>query len=823
MNTNTCSRARPTLRFPACLVALLCGWFGLGPVTALAQAGAIEEITVTSRKLGAENVQDIPGAVTAFGSDVLEDMQVVDFEDFARQVPGLTFIDQSPGERRYVLRGIQSAGQQQVAVYYDEVPLPGVQSSTSDSGSQTTDLKLYDMERVEVLRGPQGTVFGANSQAGTVRFITKQPVLGEFEAYTNAELSQTDPSDDVNRNVQAVANLPVLENMAIRALVYEGKDAGYINNTRCRPTDPADFGKANTPRSCLNLNDYNEAKTTGFRTNLLWELADAVSLKGQFWWQDRDLEGDMRYHPYDTFDVRGVSDNGDGDNVAPGAFFETGKFKSGDYAQTPKPDEQYIASVTGEAELPFANVLLTASRYERNFQYKFDSTWIITFLFNNAGAAADGSTFFERRPDLVFALTDQNQSLDQNAFEIRFNSKDESSPLQWVVGAFYRDRESDFQSFVPVINAQGLTYDPGTPFTVPPTSEPGAGVPGCHPCVFARVDDKDIEEIAVFGEINYTFADVIDLNVGARWFEVDQTELGSTVFQFAAFAPNPPDSTTPTGATPPSENKLNDSEIPWKISLGWRATDDLTVYGVRANGFRLGGTNNRGIGAILIPEEFEADELTNYEFGIKTQWMENRVTWNTAVFFMKWDNLQVAGEDPTGAFGFIGNAGAAKVQGLESELFAWLSENLYVTGQFNYLWKKELSEDQVTDEVVAPGLAGDAIPRIPELTASFTAQYNYRLPLQGWNGFARVEGSYTDKSRTELRFGSINDRYQASYEIFNARLGFSNDNMDLAMTLFIENIADKAGDLYISAANGQPTYKITNRPRTIGVQIRKGW
>lgn len=813
---------RPSSLFITSLF-LCCSMVGHTGLVLAQDDTSIEEIIVTSRKLGAENVQDIPGSITALGSETLKDMQVVDFEDFARQVPGLTFLDQSPGQRRYVIRGVQSAGQQQVSVYYDEVPLPGVQSSTSNSGSQTTDLKLYDMERVEVLRGPQGTVFGANSQAGTVRFITKQPILGEFEAYTNAELSQTDPSNDVNWNVQAVANVPITETLAIRVLAYEGEEAGYINNTRCRPTDPADFGVANAPQSCLNLNDYNDVETTGLRTNLLWEPSDTFRLKGQFWWQDRDLGGDVRYHPYDTFDVRSAADNGDRDNVAPGAFFETGKFKSGDFAQTHKPDEQLIAALTGEFELPFANVVLSASRYERDFEFKFDSTWIITFLFNNAGADSMGRTFFQNRPDLVFALTDQRQSLDQNAFEIRFSSKDQDSPLQWVVGAFYRDRETEFQSFVPVVNAQGFTYDPGTPFTLPPTSNPGAGVPGCHPCVFARVDDKDIEEMAVFGEINYTFADVFDVNVGARWFDVDHTELGSTVFQFAAFAPNPPDSTTPTGATPPSKNKLGDSEIPWKVSLGWRATEDFTVFGVRSNGFRLGGTNNRGIGAIHIPEEFEADELVNYEFGVKTQWMEDRVTWNTAMFFMEWDNLQVQGQDPTGAFGFIGNAGKAELQGIESEIFAWIGDRLYVTGQINYLWKKELTEDQASDEVVASGLAGDQIPRIPRFTASFAAQYNFPLLLAGWDGYARVEGSYTDDSHTELRPTSRNDRFQDSYEIFNARFGFRNENQDLDLILFVENIGDTAGDVFITAANGQPTSKVTHRPRTIGLQVNKGW
>ena len=123
--------------------------------------------------------------------------------------------------------------------------------------------------------------------------------------------------------------------------------------------------------------------------------------------------------------------------------------------------------------------------------------------------------------------------------------------------------------------------------------------------------------MAVFGEINWSITDSWDLNVGARWFQVEQTETGQLHFDFSAFAPNPPDPNTPTGATVPSVNTLDDSEVPWKVALAWHATDDITLYGIRSNGFRLGGTNNRGIGAIQIPEEFEADELTNYEFGIK--------------------------------------------------------------------------------------------------------------------------------------------------------------------------------------------------------------
>ena len=796
--------------------------------------GMLEEVLVTSRKLGAENLQYIPAAISALDSSTLKDMMVTDFEDFARQIPGLTFLDTSPGERRYVIRGVQSAGQQQVAVYYDEVPLPGVQSSTSDSGGQTTDLKLFDMERVEVLRGPQGTVFGANSQGGTVRFITVQPVLGEWESYFGAELSRTKPSGENNWNFQAVANLPISENFAARVLVYDGEDAGYIDNTRCRATDPAEDPRLpETQLSCLDQQDYNWAQTTGLRANLLWEASEKSTVKAQFWWQDRKTGGDGRYHPYDAYNENPTDPvyAGHSDSVAAFTYFQEGEFKSGDYALTPKPDEQTILSLTGEFELPFAELTATASRYERDFDYKFDSSWIITFLLRDgidaslpacsAPGADPGNCL---RSDLLYALTDQKQDLKQDTFEFRFNSKDKGSAIQWVAGGFYRKRNSDFQSFVPVVNERGVLFDPGWPPTVPPTGDIGAGIPGCHPCVFARTDSKEIEEHAIFGEVSWAITDTVELNAGARWFEVDQTETGSTLFQFAAFAPNPPDPTTPTGATPPSVNSLSDSETPWKVALAWRATDDVTLYGLRANGFRLGGTNNRGIGAILIPEQFESDELVNYEFGVKSQFADRRVTLNASAFFMEWDNLQVAGEDLTGAFGFIGNAGKAEVQGIEVELAAAVGSNFYVTGALTYLSKHELTEDMVAEDIIAPGLKGDQLPRVPELTAAFTVQYSYQLPIADWDGALRFEGSFTDDSYTELRPTASNYRYQGSYSLFNFRASFRNDAMDLDMTFFIENMFDERGDVFIGGGSGgQPTSKITNRPQTVGVQLTKGF
>lgn len=747
-------------------------------------SSALEEIVVTARKRGAESVQDIPISITAIGEGQLQLLNAADFEDFAYQVPGLTFNDTGPGERRYIIRGIQSAGQQQVAVYYDEVALPGVQSSTSDSGSQTPDLKLFDIERIEVLRGPQGTTFGANSQSGTVRIITNKPDLTAFEGSASAEFSRTDHSGDNNYEISAVLNLPIIEDrLGVRLVAYDGSDGGYVDNQR------------------LSLEDINSVDTTGLRASLRWQPTDGLTLDGMFWYQDRMLGGDNRYHPFDSYGQFPGSDQGDLDNVGANTLFETGKFLVGDYTQTFKPDEQTVASLTANAELAFGDLTVAASTYNRDFGFKFDSTWIILFL----GAAGV-------RDDLFPALTDQSQNLEQEQFEIRLASRGEGA-LQWVVGGFYRNRDSHFQSFVPVTNDEGLTFDPGTPFTGN-SAVVGAGIPGCHPCVFARFADKSIEENALFGELSYTFADAWEATVGVRRFGVDQEEFGATVFQFALF---------PGAIPPPNEVAVDEDQTITKVGLNFTPSDDLTVYFTRSEGFRLGGTNNQGI--VAVPELFASDELVNYEIGTKTQLFDDRLAVHAAAYHMEWEDIQVAGQDPTGAFGFIGNAGAAEVEGAEVELFGRIGDSWDVTAGVGWLPKRELTEDQVSDDVVAPGRAGDLIPRIPEVTANFTVQYNYALvgPLSDWSGYLRAEGSHKGHSQTELRPDSPNNRFQDEYQIFNLRAGFLDESRDLSLALFVENLLDEEGDVFIGVGNGEPTWKITNRPRTVGLQITKGF
>ncbi len=769
----------------------------------------IEEITVTARKRGVEVLQNVPTAITALSEEMLNKLGVFDFEDFAYQVPGLTFNDTGPGERRYIIRGIASAGQQQVAVYYDEVPLPGVQDSTSDSGSQTTDLKIFDMERVEVLKGPQGTTFGANSQSGTVRFITNKPNLVDFEGNFRGEVSETRFGEE-NWAVNAMVNVPFVENkLGVRIVAYSGRDSGFIDNVR------------------LGLKNMNWFETTGVRGQIRWKPVETVTVDLMAWFQERDSGGDVRFQPFDSFKQRGdPTDIGFRDNVSDAARFQTGDLKVGDYTITAKPDDQQIYSLTINWELPWANLTATGSYYDRDFLFKFDSSWILFFL----GVGPEGATCPSgnpcTRPDLFPAMTDQRQFLKQKHFEIRMNST-HGGPIQWLLGFFYRDRESKFQSFVPVVDPDtGDVFDPGTPFVADPFAifplPVGAGIPGCHPCVFARIANKDIEEKAIFGELTYDITDQLQALVGLRWFRVDQSDFGVLKFPFALFPPPVP---------VPNLQSAGEDKLIKKFELSWQATEDHLFYALAAQGFRLGGTNNQGI--VDIPPLFGSDQLWNFEVGAKTSWFDKRAVLNISAFLIKWKNLQVQAQDPTGAFGFVTNAGKAEVVGLEAELFARPTPAFDMTVGLSWLPKKELTQDQVTTVIIggvpvtlfAPGKKGDQIPRIPEVTFNATGQYNYVIPaLDGWDGYLRAEFSYKSKSRTDLRpfeEGNGNDRPQRSFEIVNLRAGVHSDSFDGEIVIFAENVFDVRADVFIGVGNGQPTSKITNRPRTIGIQVNK--
>lgn len=769
--------------------------------SATSDAGSDEvaEVLVTARKRGEERVQDVPTAITAFSAETLEKMGVKDFADFAYEVPGLTFNDQGPGLKRYVLRGIQSPGQEQVAVYFDEVPAPGIQSSTGDSGSQAPDLKLIDTEHVEVLKGPQGTTFGANSQTGVIRFISKKPDLNEINGFVQVGGDYM-PDGDPGVDTAGVFNMPLIKGvLGLRALAYYDNQGGYVDNVR------------------LGTNEINWAHTTGGRLILRYQPTDSTTIDGTIWLQDRQTGGASGYYPFDSFHVRGTgpADNGYRDVIPSFAFFQTGNFNTADYVQTPNPDHQQIYALNLTQGFSWASLTAATSIYKRDLGFFRDNTWSVISL----GVGPPGATTCYKsatttqpclRPDLFPELTNQTQDITQKTVEVRLNSVGDGA-LGWLIGGFYRNRDSGFQSVSPIVDADtGLPF----PITAPPSgfsTQPGAGIAGCQPCALARYNTRTIEESAAFGELTYKLFHKIELMVGLREFEARQTDRGYYAFQFPLFG-----NTLPT----PVASSFRQNKLIQKYQISYKPIDDVTAYLSASEGFRLGGTNQSPFAA--VPKGYGADSLWNYELGLKSSWFERRWTVNVAAFDIDWSNIQVSGRDPTGAFGFISNAGTARVTGLEFETFVHPVRGLDLSAGFEYLPERQLTQNQVSAVVVAPGRKGDKLPRIPEWTGDLSAQYQHGLEVApDWSAFARADWSYHGRSTTDFETSSPVYRIQHAYSITNFRFGATNDRTGYDLALYLSNAFNVHGDVFIIASTAQPTMKFTNMPRMIGFDVTK--
>ena len=757
--------------------------------TTAESSGLSGDIVVTARKRGEERLQDIPAAITAISGEQLTRQGITTFADFAYRVPGLTFTDQGPGQKRYTLRGVQSAGQEQVAVYYDEVPVPGIQSSTGDSGSQIGDLQLYDLDRIEVLKGPQSTTFGANSQTGAVRYILAKPDATRWAGSAQFDINSV-AHGGYGGGAYGMINVPLVQDrLAVRVVGYSVLTAGYVDNVR------------------LNLKDVNRDENSGIRGLVRWTPADWLTLDGMAWYQHRYTNGASETQPFDSFHERGdTTDQGYKDTIPAFARFQTGEYLAGFYVRTPRPDTQQLYSLTGTADLGFATLTATGSIYDRNFQYFRENSFSIISI----GGGPAGATCLNNRacirPDLFPELTDQTQSLNQKTAEIRLNSSG-SGPFQWLTGVFYRDRGSDFRSYSPIVDAAGLPIvrpGPYTGFSI----VPGSGIEGCNPCGFARVNTRSVKEKAVFGEATLDLTSWFEIMGGLRWFAADQHDFGATLFQSPLLG-----STLPAGYN----RRGKEDRVIKKAQVSLKPTGDVTIYATASQGFRLGGTNQSA--TVLVPDFYESDSLWNYELGLKSTWFDRRLIFNVAAYRIDWDNIQVTGRDPTNTFGFIGNAGAARFEGVELEVQARPSRWLDLNGGFNWLPKHELSEDQVSTTIVATGKKGDKIPRIPTWTANFGAQVSAPI-ANNWSAFLRGDYSYKSASGTELRPTAATYRTQHAYEIVNLRTGIDGPD-GVNISVYLNNVFDVAGEVFLVAGTAQPTYKITNMPRTVGLQLSK--
>ena len=733
---------------------------GMG-TPALAQSvreTALEEVVVTASKRGEQRLQDIPVAVQALNANQIRNEVATELSELAPQISSLVVQDLGPGDREYIIRGVNSTATATVGVYYDEAVITA--RSKQDGGGRQADIELHDLARVEVLKGPQGTLYGASSMSGTVRYIPNRPNSQELEASVGGTLSTTEDGGD-NFQVNGMLNLPVIQDvLALRAVGWTTDEDGFIDNT------------------LLGNEDINDNQVDGGKLAFEWAANDQLLISGFALRQDREVGGTSRQMPVlqDTFAENQAAFAGP--LAASGFGMPAAEERTVQSYSITEWDEE-LELYSGKFEWTHAkgNLLGAISQFERTVDFNFDSTPILLF-------------FGVPLP----AITSQPQEREITNAELRWSSNFDG-PAQVLVGGFYSEEDKDFVTQVIASGPDGrplADFEPGDPNTI-----------------FGRSKTDTLEQQAVFGEVEYQLTERWTVLGGVRWYSFDIDSANQEL--------------QPFGGTPsevPTRFSVDDDQVTGKLNITYNISDDALVYGTWSQGYRPGGTNDVAFippGTPVPPAGFGPDELDNWELGWKLSLLENRVTMNGAVYFIDWQDIQVSSFDANSPFEVVRNEGEAEVTGIEFDIQARPMPGLDLS------LAASVQEAEYTSVIPGSGpdapfaLDGQSIPNVPDFQIGASAQYRW-LVSGAMEASARLAYSYTDDRLTQPNDPVANVPLD-SYSLVNARLGLETDSWNVA--LFAKNLLDEE-DAAVDGinTNQDPRAIITVRPRTIGLQFQ---
>jgi outer membrane receptor protein involved in Fe transport len=718
----------------------------------------LEEVIVTSNKLAGATVQDMPSAVKVIDAEELLNRGALDFVDVIGSVPGLQFQDSGPGDKDYIIRGTNSSGASLVAVYFDETPITG--SNAQDGGGRNIDLKLIDMEGVEVLRGPQGTQYGASAMSGLIRHRSVKPNAESLGGFISAELSDTNEGGS-NYTVSGALNVPLISDvLGARITAYRVDNEGWIDQLRA----------AGGPRE-----DINNEETQGGRIALRYTPSDALTLDLMYLRQDLETEGSSRYTP------KGNMTFGDANSGFP-AVPVSRDYENQDITRSPWEEELDIVSATLSYEFDAGTLTLTASQWEREIQYSFDSSPILFFF----GVPIPGITL-------------QPQSREVDFAEVRFASS-LGGRFEYLVGAAIRNEDTAFETNVVTMDANGNAE----PFRPGIENDRLANPNGTT--FFGRYVNNELEQTAYFGEISFDLTDQINIIAGLRYFDSEQSSVEGTIHDFGSAAP-----------AGPFNNSADDDAITSKLAVSYQVSDSLTWYANFSQGFRVGGLNNsQSLFVDDVPVSYEHDKLDNFEFGFKSQ-MENGARLDGAIYLLDWTDIQV--ETVAGsAFPYLANAGEAQVTGIEIDAYLPFNDQwaLQLGGSWN---EAELTEDQPAADAGADrGLDGDRIPNVPEL--QFFAALSYQQQIAWGDLNARLDMQYQGDRDTLFDTQNARNVELDAYTLVNANVNLKTES-GWTLSVFARNLTDEMAEFDAVNTDQDPFAIVGSRPRTIGFSVRK--
>ena len=744
---------------------------------------AIEEITVTATKR-AESSQTIPLSISAVSGDELEARGDVEFFDYAVSIPNLSFGATSDGvlsARSISIRGI--AGLNTTGVYIDDTPI-----------SESIDPRILVLERIEVLRGPTGTLYGARSLGGTVRQITKKATTDELFGSFKIGLSNTDESDGLNYLTKGSVNIPLTENSALLLSGLYEHQAGIFDRAVGQIADhlnaPATFvGEADFVRE-----DVDDRNTRAYQAALYIEATESLTIEPRIMYQSARLDG------FPLADI-------DPDNLVQNRDFDT---------REGGEDEWYLYTMNINYDHDLGTFTSATSYFEREtFEFEGSGSFI-NFLQALPGSEGGFGLFDTIGVRPVTSPIFQTLNFESFTQEFRFVS-DFDGPFQMVAGAFYQDTE-DVESFQPRNFAAGL----GDNFALLADSL-GVPVGEIWPfgdLVFTSERPQDIEELGLYGEFTYDFSEKLSVVFGARYFD-SEVEFTNRQAGLAAGVPLADDA--PISSISPDGGSQSEDGFNFKLAVEYQYSDDLFLYAAVAEGFRIGGANEPIPPTLSCPGDlaalglagvetssYQSDDLISYELGFKSDVLGDSARINATAFYIDFDNIQQNVQLLCG-FQFIGNFGSARSQGLELEMLGEISDNLTVGLNFGYV------DAQFTETVTGVAVEGEPLQQVPEITAS--ASFDYVVPgmLADYDFFLRGDVSYVDDSVSRV---NATERVRESYEQVGLRFGLRNEKY--GFTVFARNLTNDLANLsdnrsLAAETPGRPRFVIS-RPRTIGIE-----
>ena len=808
------------------LITLACSC--LLPVVATAQQTeqnaqpALQEVIVTAEKR-AENIQAVPFAVSAASQAQIINSGANNVVELARNIPGLAIADLGPGQSQMAIRGI-SSGQvirdqpgvkEQVGVYLDESPI--------SVALFTPDLELYDLDRFEVLKGPQGTLFGAGSEAGTVRYITRQPQLGKTEVFTDAAFENV-TYGEAGGYLRAAMNVPFGDAVAARLVVYWHHLPGFIN--AITPIGPQGADK---PVGFDVQHAINDGDRGGARLSLLIKPNDTLSITPRIVYQKLETNG---YPRVDLYNILANPYTTTQPAVTIGSLEQYRQQHDG------LTDDFLLTDLKVDYDLGGATVTSITSFTHRDVLVLRDATQLtgsVTYdVFKDVFTPRDPAGVRTNSP--LFDRTHLNVTSE----ELRVASNG-AQTIDWLVGGFFQHIGRRYGQDLPTPGYDALNAKYGFPL--------GPNPAGLYDTPFFSDLSYTLKQYAGFGEATWHMSSKWGLTAGLRYYHYDEDRVLNFNGVFAA--------DTPPGGVPASVSASGTSP---RVILSYRPVSDVQLSAQAARGFRLGGIND----PINLPLCSPQDKLVfgnqpnwkdetdwNYELDAKTQWLDHRVTFNVAAFYTDIKDLQATTTAGTCSSRIVFNVPTARSYGVEAELFARPNVNwdfgISATALNAKLTSSVTSTLPDGTQVVVGGLQdGNRLPTAPEVQAVGTVTFT--LPLESARDFFStvtvqyVGSSFSQFENEQPGWGQIGDtkadpnaarliqyggpltvsqiNFNAelpSYTLVNFRLGLKTERWQTAF--YISNLTNKTAELALDYERGRSARVgyLTNQPRTYGV------